>query len=144
MNKKALIDTNILLDAAMAERPEHAHALMFLDEIAYGEINGLITATSLKDIYYVLSRYSNEASAREFVMAALDAFSLIGVDSTVCQIAVTGNESDFEDGIIRACAEQNNADFIISRDKEAFNKSTIRRLSAREYIEIFCEDAALL
>ena len=40
----------------------------------------------------------------------------------------------FEDGLIRSCAEINGADFIISRDKIAFEDSTVRCLTAREYL----------
>ena len=52
LSRRALIDTNILLDAAMAERPEHAHALLFLDEIAFGEIDGLVVTARHGDNHY--------------------------------------------------------------------------------------------
>lgn len=139
MNKKALLDTNILLDAAMGERPDRAHAIMLLDEIAYGRLEGYIAATSLKDAYFVLCKYADEAIAREFVEAALDLFNVIAVDDAVCRMAARSNEPDFEDGIVRACAEREGVDFIVSRDEGAFLKSSIRRLSAREYVSAFCE-----
>lgn len=47
------------------------------------------------------------------------------------------DEPDFEDGIIRACAEAAGADFIISRDERAFARSPIKRMSAQEYIDLF-------
>lgn len=143
MSRKALIDTNILLDAAMSERPDHSSALMFLDEIAYGEIEGLVTATALKDVYYVLGKYAGEPAARDFVNASLDAFAVVAVDETVCRVAANSNEPDFEDGVIRACAEQYGASFIISRDESAFRKSTIKRLSAHDYMELFCEESEI-
>lgn len=139
MSKKALIDTNIILDAAMSERPDWAYAVMLLDEIAYGKLVGYIAATSLKDVYYVLCKYFGEPAAREFVAAAIDAFTIIGVDGALCRASICSNEPDFEDGVIRACAEQEGVDFIISRDEKAFLKSSIKRLSARDYVELFCE-----
>ena len=39
-----------------------------------------------------------------------------------------------EDGLIRSCAELNDVDFIISRDKDAFAGSTVRCVTAREYL----------
>lgn len=139
MNRKALLDTNILLDAAMGERQDWAFAVMLLDEIAYGRLDGCIAATSLKDAYFVLCKYADEATAREFVEAALDLFGVISVDDAVCRMAAQSDEPDFEDGIIRACAEREGVDFIVSRDENAFLKSSIRRLSAREYVSSFCE-----
>ena len=35
---------------------------------------------------------------------------------------------------MRACAELNDVDFIISRDKDAFAASTVRCVTAREYL----------
>ena len=40
MSKALLLDTNILLDAAMGERPGWAAATLLLDEIAYGAQQG--------------------------------------------------------------------------------------------------------
>ena len=138
MSRSVLIDTNILLDAAMAERPEWPYAVALLDEIAYGNLQGYIAASSLKDVYNILSRYADEHSAREFICAALDAFTVVEIDDSLCRIAAHSNEPDFEDGLIRACAERVKANFIISRDKDAFQKSSLKRLSARDYVELFC------
>ena len=141
MSRKALIDTNILLDAAMSERPDWEFAVMLLDEIAYGGLEGMVAATSLKDVYFVLSKYADEPSAREFVKAAIEAFTVVAVDGALCRTASYGNEPDFEDGIIRACAEHEAVSFIISRDEKAFLKSPVKRLSAREYVDLFCDYA---
>lgn len=54
-----------------------------------------------------------------------------------CVCHALSDEPDFEDGIIRACAEAAGADFIISRDERAFARSPIKRLSAQEYIDLF-------
>ena len=136
---RALVDTNILLDAAMPARPDHEAALLLLDEIAYAELEGIIAATSLKDVYYILSKYYGEPHARSFAKAALDAFEISVVDDVICRNAAASDEPDFEDGIVRACAESSGADFILSRDGDAFRTSRIRRLSARDYVDLFCD-----
>lgn len=139
MRKKLLVDTNILLDAAMKEREGWTAATLLMDEFAYEEATGYVSALSLKDVYYVLTKYADESSAREFVIAAMDLFEVVGIDAAVCRIAALSNEPDFEDGLIRACAESIPADFIISRDKTAFARSPIKSLSAQEYIDLFCD-----
>ena len=143
--RKALFDTNILLDAAMVERPDHAAALLLLDEMAFGKLDGCIAATSLKDTYFVLTKYFGERNARSYVEATMEAFGLVGVDEAICRHAVASDEPDFEDGIVRACAEAADVDFIISRDSRAFRASPVRRLSAQEYLDLFCnvEDISL-
>ena len=58
----------------------------------------------------------------------------IGAEETLT--ALDSNEPDYEDGLVRACAELNDADFIISRDAKAFERATIRKLTAAEYLAI--------
>lgn len=137
MKRKLLIDTNVLLDAAMAERPEHAQALLLLEEVGYNEAEGYLCPLSLKDTYYILTKYATEHDARAFIKAALDLFSVVKVDYALCRAAAFSNEPDFEDGIVRACAEAVPVDFIISRDEAAFSRSPLKRLSAAEYIDLF-------
>ena len=112
---------------------------MLLDEAAYGELDILITSTSLKNIYCALTKYADELTAREFVDAALDAFTVVAVDDSICRMAARSNKPVFEDGIVRACAERMRVDFIISRDEKAFLHSPIKRLSARDYVDLFCD-----
>ncbi len=137
MSKKLFIDTNILLDAAMVERPGWAAATLLMDEVAYSEVQGYVSALSLKNVYYVLEKYADEPSARKFIVAIMDLFQVVAVDLSICRIAALSNEPNFEDGIIRACAESIPVDFIISRDEKAFDRSYIKRLSAQTYIELF-------
>lgn len=139
MSKKVLLDTNILLDAAINERPGWTAAMLLLDEIAEGSTSGYVSVLSLKDVYYVLTKYAGEPAAREYVSAALNAFDLIGIDASICHFATKSNEPDFEDALIRSCAEGACVDYIISRDESAFLKSPIKRLSAQDYVDLFCE-----
>ena len=55
-------------------------------------------------------------------------------------MSLESNEPDFEDGLIRACAELNDMDFIITRDEAAFRKSTVRAVDCAEFLSI-CDEA---
>ncbi len=138
MTRRLLIDTNVLLDAAMDERPGWTAATLLIDELAYEDVVGYVSALSLKDVYYVLTKYADECAARSFILAAMELLIVTGVDGALCRLAALSDEPDFEDGIIRACAESLPVDFIISRDEKAFARSPIRRLSAQEYVDLFC------
>lgn len=139
MSRKLLLDTNVLLDVAMGERAGWAAATLLVDEFAYGQSIGYVSALSLKDVYYILCKYADEPSARAYVLAVMDLFEAISVDMGLCRIAAQSDEPDFEDGLIRACAEHAGVDYIISRDEAAFAKSPIKRLSPRQYLDKFCE-----
>ena len=107
--------------------------------MAFGCAQGSIAALSLKDVYYVLTKYADEAAARQFIGALMELFEIVAVDSAICRRALESDEKDFEDGLVRACAEALPADFIISRDERAFARSSVKRLSAQEYVDLFCD-----
>lgn len=91
---------------------------------------------SLKDVYYITSKIYGEDKARELVRSLMRLLVIAPVDAEVCNMALASNEPDFEDGIIRACAELNGADFIITRDAAAFANSKVRSVTATEYLQI--------
>lgn len=139
MARKALLDTDTLLDACMRDRPDWAYVDLLLDDIASGKLDGYIAATSLKDACRTLAENVGEHAARELALASVDAFTVIEVNAALCRLVANSDEPRFEDGITRACAESAGVDFIISRNKKAFLKSPVKRLSVRDYAALFCE-----
>lgn len=133
----ALADTNVLLDIALPKRPQHIDAVSLLDEVSVNALTLCVSAGSLKDVYYLLTKYSNEVTARSYIKQLLVLVEIAPVDESICQLALASDEPDFEDGIIRACAELTGVDFILSRDENAFRTSPVRRLSPAEYMELF-------
>ena len=135
MPRSILVDTNILIDAAVPGREQHVFASMLEDEAAYGGLKVYVAATSLKDAYFLIKSETDEAFAREYIQCLLRLYSPVAVDAFVCEEAAYSDEPDFEDGIIRACAETARVAYIVSRDEKAFKRSAIKRISAQEYIE---------
>ena len=133
---RLMIDTNILLDCIDSRRPDSQAAREVFDRCCgWGEF-GMASALSFKDVYYVMCKARDEAWARLAVEKLMGLLAIAPVDAEICEEALRSNEPDFEDGIIRACAELNDADFIITRDKDAFANSKIRSVTAREYLSI--------
>ena len=133
---RLLLDTNILLDAVMRERPQSAEARQVLDRCnGWGDL-GLVAAVSLKDLYYVLGKCWGEPTARDCVERLMGLVVVAPVGGEEADLALHAGEPDFEDGLVRACAELNDVDFIITRDAAAFRKSRVRSVSAAEYLEI--------
>ena len=135
---RLLLDTNVLLDCVDPNRAHHDDAMRLIARCNGGGDMGLASSHSFKDAYYIMSQLYGEKHAREAVRILSDLVVIgpIGAEETL--VAIDSNEPDFEDGLIRACAERVKANFIISRDKDAFQKSSLKRLSARDYVELFC------
>ena len=133
---RLMIDTNILLDALDSRRPDSQAAREVLDRCnGWGEF-GMASAVSFKDVYYFTGKMRGELWARSATNRLMDLVAVAPVDGEICDMAIRSNEPDFEDGIIRACAELKGADFIITRDKDAFANSKIRSVTAPEYLAI--------
>ena len=139
MTYRLLLDTNILLDFMDPARPESNVAVEVFRRCIRGTHEGFICATSLKDMYYIARKHLGEQAARDFYRAFLAAFTVLGVDDTVCRMALDSNEPDIEDAIVRVLAEENDIDFILTRDAEAFRASTVRSLSAAAFLRLFPE-----
>ena len=134
--RRLLLDTNILLDAVCKERPQSQEACDVLARCNGGGDIGFATAMSFKDAYYILSRQYGEASGRKLLGLLLGLVAVAPLGSEECLVSFDSNEPDFEDGLVRACAELNDIGFILTRDAAAFRKSTVRAVTCREYLEI--------
>lgn len=133
---RLLVDTSIMLDASVPLRPGSQDACEVLNLCNGNGVFGMACALSFKDVYYIVGKIYGEAEARNAVRQLMGLLVVAPVDAEVLDEAIRSNEPDFEDGIVRACAELNDADFIITRDKAAFAKSKVRAVSASEYLEI--------
>jgi len=127
-----VLDTNVVLDFLSAVRADHSDAVSLVQALQKSGVRAYVVATSLKDIYYILGRSDGESVARTAVMSVLATMTVLPVDEVCCLRALSSNEPDFEDGIIRAAAEIARADYLVSRDARAFLGSHVPRLSPAE------------
>ena len=134
---RILLDTNILLDSVIPNRPQHDEALALLRWCNGSGDYGFAAATSFNDAYYILCRAYSEAIAREALENLLGLVAVAPVSAEECDRSLRSNEPDFEDGLVRACAELNGADFIITRDEDAFVGSKVKSVTAKEFLLTF-------
>lgn len=133
---RLLLDTNVLLDAMEPGRPESNEACKVLERCNGGGDMGMACAMSLKDVYYVLCKLRGEALAREGVHMLMGLVVVAPTGAEEVDLAMRSNEPDFEDGLVRATAELNGVDFIITRDRSAFANTKVRSVSAAQYLKI--------
>ncbi len=132
---KALLDTNVLLDALTGREPFRENAERIFMLAAAEKIEGWITASSVTDIYYLIRRTLSEAAARESLRHLFDIFAVIPVHGSDCESAMELAMGDFEDALAVVCGYKADLDCIITRDK-AF-------LQAKTLLPVFSSDAFL-
>ena len=131
---RILLDTNILLDSVIPNRPQHDEALALLKWCNGSGGYGFAAATSFNDAYCILCRAYSEPIAREALENLLGLLAVAPVSAEECDRSLRSNEPDFEDGLVRACAELSGADFIITRDEDAFAGSKVKSVTAKEFL----------
>lgn len=134
VTSRALLDTDILLDLIIEGRAEHGAALGIFDLVDAGELQCCVVATSLKDVYYITRKHLPEATVRAWLDFFMDTCEVLPVDEAICRAARASDEPDFEDGIIRACAEASFIDVILTRDADAFLTSKVAKAVPSEYL----------
>ena len=132
--RRLLFDTNILLDAVSPDRPEQRETHRLLARCNGEGDMGIACSLSLKDVYFVMRKRFDEPTARKAVDWLTKLLVICPISIEECLAALNSNEPDFEDGLMRSCAELNDVDFIISRDRDAFAGSTVRCVTPREYL----------
>ena len=133
---KVLVDTNFLLDVMVSDRPFSSDSLRLFALMDDGVFDIGLCAGSLKDCYYIARRYMSEEDRRLWLHVFLERMDVFPVDTVLCGAALASDEPDFEDGLIRACAEWWNADYILSRDAAAFVNSSVPRVESPQLLRL--------
>ena len=112
-----LIDTNIILDDIL-DRTSNAENAKKINRLVTDElIGGYLTANTLTDIFYIISKNKNDAIARKTIKNLLLIFTILSVDGEDCQKAIDLPMGDFEDALVVVCAEKANLDYIVTNDQ---------------------------
>jgi predicted nucleic acid-binding protein len=127
---QVLFDTNVLLDAVLAREPFLADAAFLLEAVEAGQLVGIISATTITDIYYLVGRQTKSKTTAITAVMQLMALMEVGmVDRTILEQAISLNFADFEDAIQVACAIALGVDAIVTRDLDGFAESPVLVLS---------------
>ena len=125
-----LFDVNAQLYWLNTTSPFHGCVATFVRECVEKNNTILVSASSLNETYYVLhaSLGYTQKQAREALRDIVSIFEVAPVTHEIVASAINSDEPDYEDAVVRAVAETNACDAIISYDKKAFKKCTIPRL----------------
>jgi predicted nucleic acid-binding protein len=134
MRCEAVLDTNVLIDFLDDGRPEHQTAVDLFAALIDSGVDLCLPASALTDVYYVVRRTAGDLTARRAVATLVEAVTVLAVDAEICRAALTSDEPDFEDGVVRACAESIGAHWLVTRDQAAFAHSRVPPTSPGELL----------
>ncbi|MBN2803146.1 MAG: PIN domain-containing protein [Deltaproteobacteria bacterium] len=137
MIKKVFIDSDVILDVATGRTPFVKDSQRVLSIIETGKATGLISANSVTNIYYILSKISTPEKSVLFIKNILKFISVISIDHDGVLKAIDSKFTDFEDGVQNYCALKNQCDFIVTRNIKDYKFSELTVLEPKEFLLLF-------
>ena len=132
---KAFIDTDVLLDVLAARGPFYTDSAIVWSLAERGAVQGLVSAVSFRDIFYLVRKWGDYDSAREALILVRDAFTPVACDALIVNQAIDSGLADFEDAVQYFCALHAKADCIVTRNPDDYPASPlIPVLSPGEFV----------
>ena len=133
---KILVDTCVIIDAIANRRPFDKDAQALLLFCARGRLNGYITANSLTDIHFLLSKTNHdETTIRNIINNMLQSIKILDTTSFECKNALYSEIHDFEDAIQAESARNNNIDLIVTRNLKDYKRSPVPACSPADCLK---------
>ena len=135
---RIIIDTNIIIDILEHREPyfqdSYRTILLGLQE----KLETTLSAASFADIYFIINQNIDDSKRVQKKLTGLN--TLIKICDTTSEdinTALSLKMANFEDAMIAAMAKRENADYIVTRNTEAFTGSPVPPISPGELLDRF-------
>ena len=133
--KKALLDTNIVLDLIARREPFYEEAAELFSMGDRNKIRLSLSSLSLANTHYVLSKFRSQQEASEILRSFKVLVQVLSFDDKITDLALNSNFKDFEDAVQYFTAIENNQELIVTRNMSGFRESKIPVMTAHEFIK---------
>ncbi|MBO4536514.1 MAG: PIN domain-containing protein [Bacteroidales bacterium] len=140
--KHVFLDTNILVDLILVNRPDHKYAEMILKCVQTGKLLCYTSTQSLLDLAYIITKGN-----RTRIPDIGNIIQKISNDFIVCDtlkhhvsLAAAHYSSDFEDAVIAATAIDVYCDLIVTNDSTFDDPFGLPIVSPDEFCREFIEE----
>jgi predicted nucleic acid-binding protein len=132
---KVLVDTNVVMDVLLRRSPFYQDSFTIFQLVDLERINGCLSASSITDVFYLLSKdRHNSGEVYRIMDELIDLFSVIPVSETTISAALALRWKDFEDAVQYITAKENDITHIITRNKKDYENTDINCFSPAEFI----------
>lgn len=132
---RALLDTNIILDALFAREPFGQQAAAIWKAHEDERFTGYLCAITPVNVFYIARKEIQRKHALRMMNDLMDTFEISLVSRDVLRAALKLEMKDFEDAVQIASAQADGLDFIITRDVKDYEKSPIKVLTPTEFMQ---------
>ena len=134
---RVLVDTNIVLDVLLARRPFVGASAEVFGLVEHSKIEGLLCATTITTIDYLLTQAMPRPVARQALQKLLELFEIASVNRAVLEEAIHSKLADFEDAVIDQAGRLAGAEVVVTRNQQDFRYATLKVLGPDELLASF-------
>jgi len=133
---KVILDTNILIDIIEKREPYFSASYQVFMKSATKEIDAIIGASSVTDIYYITLKNCKDAKkALNYIIDLLKVVIAVDTKAVDLENAIKLDFSDFEDAVVTVTAMRENAVYIITRNTDDYIKAPIPAISPVDFLK---------
>jgi predicted nucleic acid-binding protein len=136
MKRKVFVDTDIIYDLLAKRDPFYFAAARLFTLADEGKIQIFISALSLPNVHYLLSKKKSEEEARQILRKFKVLVHVTPLDEKIIDLALNSEFSDFEDAIQYFSALQNEVEVLLTRNLKDYKKAQISVLTAQDFINL--------
>ena len=133
---KILIDTNIFLDVILNRELYYNNSGKIWSLVSEKKVAGCISAISINNLHYILSKQKDRRSVGELISQLLDEFEVVPPTKSLLIEAKEIDNKDFEDMIQFVSAKNSGCDYIVTRNVKYFPKKEIAVVTPVEFLKI--------
>lgn len=146
---KFVLDTNVLIDYCVNERPEKTTAIQLISELTNNRHTILMPANIVNDFFYIINNlfarqgFKLEANVRTQATWGLfdiikDVFGFVGCDESDIFIAekLRNKNDGIEDNLVVAAAIRADANYLVTNDKNLLKKQLVPTKTPKQVIEL--------
>ena len=133
---KAFFDLNIILDVLQNREPFYEASAQLLAYAETGKIQGFVAPHSLTTLFYLVSKDQSPAKARTTITNLLQFLSVVKIDQSTIEQAMSLAYRDFEDAVQMMAAVQCKADYFVTRNPKDFQPPVLTVIQPSELIAL--------
>jgi predicted nucleic acid-binding protein len=136
MKKKVFVDTDIIYDLLGKRDPFYLAAAQLFTMADEGKVQVFISALSLANLHYLISKQRSEEEAKEILRKFKVLVHVAPLNDKIIDLALNSEFSDFEDAIQYFSALQNEIEVLLTRNLKDYKKAQITVLTAQDFINL--------
>ena len=131
---RVLLDTNVVLDVLLARQPFLGASAEVFGLVEHSRIEGLLCATTITTIDYLLTHAMPRPAAREALRTLMALFEIAPVNRAVLEQALKSKVADFEDAVLEHAGTLAGAEVIVTRNQHDFRHASLKILGPDELL----------